>query len=97
MDEIKKERRWVVLITDGRFMMLGRDADPSNEQIEALEGSLSERGLSGWLMIMEGEPSGGTAPRLMQVCPMAEPETPFEDAVDAFVKNFGSAGGGLLH
>ncbi|MCW8087543.1 hypothetical protein [Sabulicella glaciei] len=97
MDGFKKERRWVVLVTDGRFMLLGRDADPSDERIEDLEGSLSERGLAGWLLIMEGEPTDGTKPRLMQVRSLAEPKTSFDSAVDAFVKNYASGPSGFSH
>jgi hypothetical protein len=38
------ERRWIVLGTDGRHVSLGRDSDPSPEEIEAAEAALLAQG-----------------------------------------------------
>jgi len=79
------ERRWIVLGEDGRFVTLGRDSDPTAEEISGAESALIERGLSGWLAIMEGNPYIGTLPRLFEVRPLANPRAIFEDAAQACV------------
>lgn len=84
--ERSKERRWVVLGTDGRFVTLGRNSDPSAEEIRNAEEALRGRGLAGWLAIMEGNPYVGAIPRLAEVRPLAGPEMLFSDASAACVR-----------
>jgi hypothetical protein len=84
-DRHVRERRWVVLGKDGRFVTLGRHSDPSEDEIGAAEASLRAQGLAGWLAIMEGNPHLGPAPRLLQVRPLASPESCFDHTAAACV------------
>ncbi len=83
--ERSRERRWVVVATDGRYVTLGRHSDPSEEEIITAERALLSQNLSGWLAIMEGSPWAGGAPRLLEVKPLASPVTPFADAAEACI------------
>lgn len=79
------ERRWIVLGTDGRHVTLGRQSDPTVEEILAAEHSLACQRLSGWLAVVEGEYwSLRDRPNLMMVRPLASPSGAFEDAAAAF-------------
>jgi hypothetical protein len=84
-NELGRERRWVVVAIDGRYVTLGRNSDPSQEEIYAAERTLRSQNLSGWLAIMEGSPWAGGAPRLLEVRPLASPVTPFADAAEACI------------
>lgn len=75
------ERRWIVLAPDGRYVTVGRNYDPTEQEINTFEADLSKRGLSGWLAIMEGNPWGRRLPSLMLVRPMAQPTADFAEAV----------------
>jgi hypothetical protein len=75
-----RERRWIVLGTDGRYVTLGRDSDPSEDEIQRAEAGLRLHGLAGWLAVMEGNPFVDVVPRLLQVRPLAGPTVPFEEA-----------------
>jgi hypothetical protein len=48
------ERRWIALGTDGRHVSLGRNSDPSPEEIEAAEAALMAQGHGGWLAVTSG-------------------------------------------
>ncbi len=52
---LSRERRWIVLAEDGRHSTLGRDTDPSEDEIMAAEQALVAQGLSGWVAITEGD------------------------------------------
>ena len=77
------DRRWVVLVEDGRFSTLGRARDPSEDEIRRAEEALREQGLSGWLAVMSGSAYGETMPLFVEVRPLADPSTIFTDAVAA--------------
>ena len=47
----RPERRWIVLVLDGRYSTLGRHTDPTEEVILAAENGLCQAGLSGWLAV----------------------------------------------
>jgi hypothetical protein len=86
-DDRAKERRWVVLAAapkgqppDGRYVTLGRESDPSDEEIRAAEETLRAQGMAGYLAIMEGNPWVGPMPRLMEVRALASPCRPFSEA-----------------
>ena len=83
--ERSRERRWVVVATDGRYVTLGRDSDPSEEEIVTAERALRLQSLSGWLAIMEGSPWAGETPRLLEVRSLASPATTFADAAKACI------------
>ncbi len=78
-----KERRWVVLGTDGRYATLRRTTDPSDEEIRLAEEALCAQGLSGRLAVMEGGPHHGVIPSLLKVKPLGDPLVSFEDASSA--------------
>lgn len=84
--ERSKERRWIVLGTDGRYVTLGRASDPSEEEVRGAEEGLRAQGLAGWLAVMEGNPYVGAAPRLLEVRPLAQPAVPFADAAEACIR-----------
>ena len=80
-----RERRWIVLCTDGRHVTLGRHTDPTEDEIVAAERSLSAAGLAGWLAVMAGDYyARKVQPSIMPVRPLAEPVCAFEDARMAF-------------
>jgi hypothetical protein len=81
--ERSRERRWVIVSPDGRYVTLGRASDPSEEEILAAEEALRAQGAAGWLAVMEGNPYVGAVPRLMEVRPLAQPTTAFADAAAA--------------
>lgn len=83
--ERSKERRWIVLGTDGRYVTLGRASDPSEEEVRGAEEALRTQGLAGWLAVMEGNPYVGAVPRLMEVRALAGPAVPFTEAAAACV------------
>lgn len=84
--ERSKERRWVVLGTDGRYVTLGRASDPSEDEVRAAEEALRAQGYAGWLAVMEGNPYIGPVPRLLEVRPLARPAVSFSDAAAACVR-----------
>jgi hypothetical protein len=84
--ERSRERRWIVLGTDGRYVTLGRGSDPSDEEVRGAEEALRTQGLAGWLAVMEGNPYMGNVPRLMEVRALASPAVPFEDAAAVCIR-----------
>jgi len=51
--ERSRERRWVVIAPDGRYVTLGRHSDPSELEVQDAENALRAQGLNGWLAVME--------------------------------------------
>lgn len=94
--EGSRERRWVVLGTDGRYVTLGRASDPSDDEVRGAEEALRAQGLAGWLAVMEGSPYAGAAPRLLEVRPLAGPAVPFADAAAACARAIAARRGELL-
>jgi hypothetical protein len=84
--ERSRERRWVVLGTDGRYVTLGRNTDPSEDEITQAEDALRAQGLAGWLAIMEGNPYIGAVPHLIEVRPLAAPGIDFDVATATCVR-----------
>jgi hypothetical protein len=48
------ERRWIILAQDGRHVMMGRAAPPSEVEVEAAASALVAQGLAGWLATLDG-------------------------------------------
>lgn len=62
------ERRWLVLAQDGRHVTLGRESDPSADEITRCGESLDRGGTPGWLVVSEGDYYERRAPvRLLMV------------------------------
>ena len=80
-----RERRWIVLGEDGRHVTIGRHSDPADSEIANLEQSLGDQGLTGWLVIAEGDywARRGRVSLLM-VRPLRAPQSSFETAASAF-------------
>ncbi len=49
-----REHCWIILAEDGRHVTLGRDSDPSNEEVALAGDGLRAQGLGGWLAVLEG-------------------------------------------
>lgn len=75
----------MVIATDGRYVTLGRQSDPGEDEISVVERALRTQNLSGWLAIMEGDPWVGKPPRLLEVRPLASPASTFSEAADACI------------
>ncbi len=79
------DRRWVVLLEDGRHSTLGRASDPDEHEIARAEEHLVLQGLAGWLAIQShSEFAEGSPPEVMEVRPLGKPTGAFIDAVAAF-------------
>jgi hypothetical protein len=87
----RRERRWVVLGTDGRYVTLGRASDPSEDEVRSAEQALRTQGLAGWLAVMEGNPYVGAVPRLLEVRPLAAPDIAFADAAAACIRTIAAS------
>jgi len=49
-----RERRWALIAEDGRHAWLGRNSDPSEEELAQAAEGLARQGLAGWLAVTEG-------------------------------------------
>lgn len=49
-----RERRWIILAEDGRHVTIGRDTDPTDEEVVRAGAGLQAQGLAGWLAVLEG-------------------------------------------
>jgi hypothetical protein len=50
-----RDRRWIVLATDGKHATLGRAAQPTEVEVAQAACALAAAGLAGWLATMDGE------------------------------------------
>jgi hypothetical protein len=79
------ERRWIVLGSDGRHVSLGRDSDPSPEEIEAAEAALLAQGHGGWLAVTSGAYWSRCARlEVLEVRLLGAPAATFAEAAAAF-------------
>ena len=81
-----REKRWIVLASDGRHVTIGRHVDPTPEMIEQAAFELRKGGLGGWLAITEGryyEP--GDELQVLAIRPLAEPASSWDDTVAMFM------------
>jgi len=69
-----REKRWAIIGEDGRHVWMGRNSDPSEDEIVVAEQTLDAKGLAGWLAIVEGDywSKRGTTGFIM-VRPLAAP------------------------
>jgi hypothetical protein len=61
------EKRWIILTPDGGHVSIGRQTDPSDDEIEAAAGKLRQAGSGGWLAVMEGAYYGRRKATLLMV------------------------------
>ena len=83
-----RDPRWVLLAETGEYSILGRHREPGEEDITAAEAALAGVGRSGWLAVMSHSAHSRVAPELVMVRPLRDPETPFAEAVQAFLNRF---------
>ena len=50
-----RERRWIILATDGRHSTLGRNAPPDEEEVAKAASALAAVGLAGWYVTLDGD------------------------------------------
>lgn len=82
-----RERRWIVLIEDGRLGgTLGRHTDPTDDELVAVEKSLIDQGLAGWVAITEGIYYSDEEMALLKVRELGRPTVTWDDAVTAFLE-----------
>jgi hypothetical protein len=82
---VQRERRWIVLAEDGRHSTLGRDTDPSEDEIKAAERSLVAQALNGWLAVAEGDYWSRRAKvSLLMVRCLGAPHVEFDSAAAIF-------------
>lgn len=79
-----RDRRWIILAEDGRFVTLGRAADPTEEEIAQAEVAMRAQGLAGWLAVMEVNRYTSAHLNLLEVRLLAAPTRAFAEAVAAF-------------
>ena len=81
-----REKRWVLIASDGRHGTLGRATDPTPEELDQLAGQLRQRGLAGWLAVTEGRYYHRERLDVMMVRPLAElPGATWDAAREAFL------------
>ena len=82
---MSEEKRWIVLGDDGRHGTLGRDSDPTEEEIAKAGRALAAKGVGGWLAVTEGVYfSLRSKLGILMVREIAPPRQCWEDAVAAF-------------
>ncbi len=80
----QRERRWIILGEDGRFITLGHAVPPTEEEIAEAEAAMRAQGVAGWIAVMVGNPWTVVRPDLVEVRPLAGPTATFVAAVAAF-------------
>lgn len=84
-DKARREQRWIILGSDGRHVTLGRQTDPTEDEILIAENSMRANGLSGWLAIMDGDYyASSRPPHLLLVRRLTAGTENFEHAAAAF-------------
>ncbi|UNC13984.1 hypothetical protein FE249_07010 [Acidiphilium multivorum] len=74
----------MILFEDGRYSLVGRHSSPTEEELSAIEASMANSGLKGWLAIMDRSEYAAGVAQFMMHRPMRDPAVPFEAAVRAF-------------
>ncbi|MEJ1979038.1 MAG: hypothetical protein WDN49_25855 [Acetobacteraceae bacterium] len=82
---MKGERRWIVIVEDGRHSTLGRHTDPSEAEILAAEAALKAAGLSGWLAVSNGVYYSNEELSVLQVRMLGQPMETWETAAERFL------------
>jgi hypothetical protein len=76
--------RWVILLEDGRYNLLGRHTEPTEADIMRAEGAMMAAGARGWLAIMDRSEFATGKPIFSMVKEIGKPATLFDDAVRTF-------------
>jgi hypothetical protein len=84
MNQSNLEIRWIVLGTNGKHVTVGRDTDPTEEEVAVAEAALVARGLAGWLALMKANYYSRHKPSLSMIRALGNPTTTFDEAARAF-------------
>lgn len=84
-DGTDREKRWLALASDGRHSWLGRQSDPSEEEVDQVSHSLVQANLGAWLCIGEGVYWSSGPYTLLEVRRLA-PGSDFETARNEFLR-----------
>lgn len=76
--------RWVILLEDGSYNLLGRHTEPTEAEIVRAESAMATAGVRGWLAIMDRSEFAPGKPVFSMVREIGEPVILFDEAVRAF-------------
>lgn len=76
--------RWVILLEDGSYNLLGRHTEPTEAEIARAESTMMAAGVRGWLAIMDRSEFAPGKPVFSMVKEIGKPATLFDDAVWTF-------------
>ena len=76
----------MLLAEDGRHSWLGRETDPTAEEIASLQGQLRQAGLGGWIAVVDGRYWRDDDLQLLEVRKLGEPGHTWEQAVAVFLR-----------
>ena len=78
-------RRWLILVEDGRHVTVGRNTDPSENELIEMASILTKTGQGGWLVVAEGDYySPRCSITLLMVRELAPTNACFDQAACAF-------------
>lgn len=73
-----EDPRWIVLVEDGRYVILGRDREPTSDDLAGVERTMLTQKLAGWLAIMSQSEHADGTPEILEVRPLAAPSGSFD-------------------
>lgn len=80
-----RQKTWAIISEDGRHVWMGRNFDPTEEEVARVEKDFADRGLAGWLAIIEGDYwSLHGKLGFVMVKPLASPTVEFQAATVDF-------------
>jgi len=84
MEAVGLETRWIILGADGRHVSIGRQSDPSADEVKQAEAAMAVQGMCGWLALMKGGYYEREKPSVIMVRALRDPENSFDEALEAF-------------
>jgi hypothetical protein len=84
MEAAALETRWIILGADGRHVSIGRQSDPSADEVMQAEAAMAAQGMRGWLALMKGGYYEQKKPTVIMVRSLRDPENSFDEALEAF-------------
>jgi hypothetical protein len=84
MEATGLETRWIILGADGRHVSIGRQSDPSADEVKQAEAACAAQGMCGWLALMKGGYYEREKPSVIMVRALRGPENSFDEALEAF-------------
>ncbi|MDD2877451.1 MAG: hypothetical protein PHT60_10800 [Acidiphilium sp.] len=75
---------WIIITVNGEHVGLGRNSDPSVDEVAAAEFALVKAGSAGWLAVMRGKYYTSKIVEIMKVRELASPRASWEYALASF-------------